>query len=243
MTAESISDAISVLVVDDQPVVRAGLQMMLDEEPDITVAASAVDGMDGVRLAREHRPDVVLMDIRMPNLDGVEATRRILSEATAGAIVMITTFDDEEYLLESVRVGASGFLLKDAGPDLLAAAIRAAHRGDSLIDPAMTRDLLQRRLDESGSTALNAADERRTAMLDTLSAREREVLMALARGWNNLEIASQFFVSEATVKTHVSRVLLKTESRSRVQAAVFAYESGFVRPGWLIPPAAPRTDI
>ena len=225
--------SITVLVADDQPVVRAGLQMMLDEEQDITVIAAAVDGADAVRLAGENRPDVVLMDIRMPNLDGVDAARRIIADGSAGAIVMITTFDDEEYLLESVRAGANGFLLKDAGPDLIAAAVRAAHRGDALIDPAMTRKLLKHRLSASAPSGAAAVESRALALLETLSARERDVLAALARGASNQDIAGQLFLSEATVKTHVGRVLFKTESRSRVQAAVFAYESGFVRPGWL----------
>lgn len=220
---------ISVLVVDDQPVVRAGLRLMLDAEPDITVIGDAGDGLAGVSAAASLRPDVVVMDIRMPGIDGVEATRRILAEKTASAVLMVTTFDDEEYLLDSVRAGACGFLLKDAGPDLLAAAVRSARRGDALIDPGMTRALIERRLHDSAVDASSAS----SAKLASLSAREREVLSEIARGLSNSEIAERFFVSDATVKTHIGNVLSKLGVPSRVAAAVFAYESGFVRPGWL----------
>jgi len=223
---------IRVLVVDDQPMVRMGLRMMLDAEDDIEVVDEARDGIEAVEKAAELRPDVVLMDIRMPRLDGVEATRRIVAAGTARAVVVITTFDDEEYLLGSVRAGASGFLLKDAGADLLAAAVRTALRGDTLIDPAMTRALLEHRL--GAETAVDAAvPAERVALLDTLTDREREVLEAIARGLSNASIASELFLSAATVKTHISSVLSKTGTASRVQAAVFAYEAGFVRPGWL----------
>jgi DNA-binding NarL/FixJ family response regulator len=228
---------VRVLIVDDQSVIRAGLRMMLDSEPDIEVVAEARDGLESVEAAREHRPDVVLMDVRMPNLDGVAATRRIVAEGTAGAVVIITTFDDEEYLLESVRAGATGFLLKDAGADLLAAAVRTANRGDTLIDPGMTRALLEHRLSSAGPSASaiggNPELEAQRKALDSLSDREREVLGAMARGLGNSAIASELFLSEATVKSHISSVLLKTGTQTRVQAAVFAYETGFVRPGWL----------
>ncbi|HEV7743207.1 MAG TPA: response regulator transcription factor [Pseudolysinimonas sp.] len=232
-----MSDAVTVLVVDDQSIVRAGLRTMLDAEPDITVVGEARNGREAIAEAARHRPDVVLMDVRMPELDGVQATRAILDAGTAGAVLIITTFDDEEYLLGSVRAGASGFVLKDAGPDLLAAAVRAATRGDSLIDPAMTRALLQHRLSTAaGPGSAGTSDEpgdALAAVIASLSGREREVLAALARGLSNAEVAAELFVSDATVKTHISNVLLKTGARSRVQAAVFAYESGFVRPGWL----------
>jgi DNA-binding NarL/FixJ family response regulator len=219
-----------VLVVDDQAVVRAGLRTMLDAEPDITVVAEAGDGAAAVARCAEHRPDVVLMDVRMPVLDGIAATREIVAAGTADAIVIITTFDDEEYLLDGIRAGASGFLLKDAGAELLAAAVRAARRGDSLIDPAMTRSLLEHRLRAEASPAPPTSTG---VGISALSERERDVLGAIARGLSNAEIAAELFVSEATVKSHLSSILVKTGTRSRVQAAVFAYETGFVRPDWL----------
>jgi DNA-binding NarL/FixJ family response regulator len=220
-----------VLVVDDQQIVRAGLRTMLDSEADIVVVDEAVDGEDAVAKCARLRPDVVLMDVRMPRLNGVEATRRIISAGSAKAVVIITTFDDEEYLLDSIRAGASGFLLKDAGGDLLATSVRAAMRGDSLIDPAMTRSLLEHRLrgDPAAPSDVGAGQ----ALLAALSEREQQVLSAVARGLSNAAIAAELFLSEATVKTHLSNILVKTRTQSRVQAAVFAYETGFVRPGWL----------
>lgn len=220
---------LTVVVADDQPVVLAGLRSMLTAEDDIDVVGAARDGVMAVEMASALRPDVVLMDIRMPRLDGIAATRRIVDARTARAVVMITTFDDEAYLLDSVRAGACGFLLKDAGPDLLAAAVRSAVRGDALIDPTMTRILIERRLELSTVDAVtaDAFGERLAELTD----RERDVLAAIARGLSNAEMSSELFVSEATIKTHISRVLTKTGARSRVGAAVFAYESGFVRPG------------
>ncbi len=230
-----MSATIRLLIVDDQSMVRIGLRTMLDAEDDIVVVGDARDGEDAVAKAEEHRPDVVLMDIRMPGMDGIEATRRIVASGTAGAVVMITTFDDEEYLLDSVRAGAFGFLLKDAGADLLATAVRTASRGDTLIDPAMTRPLLEHRLQAvrnaepvSPSLEYLALRDR----LDSLSERERTILGAVARGLSNAAIAGEAFLSEATVKSHVSSILLKTGTSSRLQAAVFAYETGFVRPEW-----------
>jgi DNA-binding NarL/FixJ family response regulator len=231
------AEPIRVLVVDDQPIVRMGLRMMLDAEPDIVVVDEATDGIEAVRMAAMHRPDVVLMDVRMPRLDGVEATRRITAAGTARAVVIITTFDDEEYLLSSVDAGACGFLLKDAGADLLAAAVRTALRGDALIDPAMTRSLLEHRLGATAALSPGAGtpgaapSAQKLTLLDTLSDREREVLGSLSRGLSNAAIAAELFLSAATVKTHISNIMAKTETTSRVQATVFAYESGFVRPG------------
>ena len=222
---------IRLLVVDDQAVIRTGLGVMLDSEPGLVVVAEAANGAEAVEQASRHHPDVVLMDIRMPVLDGVEATRRIVAAGSAGAVVVLTTFDDEEYLLESVRAGAFGFLLKDAGPDLLAAAVRTAHRGDTLIDPSMTRTLLEARLRPPPDAAEWQPDAASAARLATLSPRELDVLAALARGLGNAQIAAELWVSEATVKSHLSSLLTKTGTASRVQAAVFAYESGFVRPG------------
>lgn len=226
--------SIRLLIVDDQAIIRAGLRSMLELEPDIAVVGDCSDGQLAITRSAELRPDVVLMDVQMPNLGGIDATRHILRERTAGAVLIITTFDDEQYLLDSVRAGASGFLLKDAGPDLLAAAIRAANRGDALVDPAMTRSLLEHRLaassrdesvDQTGNTVFIAPY--------ALSDRELEVLAALARGLSNAEISLELFITEGTVKSHVSSILLKTNTSTRVQAAVLAYEIGFVRPGWL----------
>jgi DNA-binding NarL/FixJ family response regulator len=216
-----------VLVADDQQIVRRGLATMIQEEPDLVVVGEAADGVEAVEQARLLVPDVVLMDVRMPRLDGISATREIMTAGTARAVVIVTTFDDEEYLLDGVRAGAAGFLLKDAGPELLAAAVRAALAGDALIDPAMTRSLLEHKL---RSTARIAPQDPR---LSTLSEREREVLAAVALGDSNAEIARLLWVSEATVKTHISSILSKIDANNRVQAAVFAYESGFIRPGWL----------
>lgn len=220
---------VKVLIADDQPVVLAGLRSMLDAEGDIEVVAGANDGMSAVELAASTLPDVVLMDIRMPRLDGISATRRIIDARTAKAVVMITTFDDEAYLLESIRAGAAGFLLKDAGAELLVAAVHSAIRGDALIDPGMTKMLLERRLD-----ALSR-DERAMGVyapaVDSLTERERETLAALSRGLSNSQMARELHVSEATIKTHVGSILGKIGARSRVEAVVFAYESGFVRPG------------
>ena len=218
---------IRVLVVDDQSIVRSGLRMMIDAEPDLRVVGEARTGLEAVTLAAELDPDVVLMDIRMPELDGIEATRRAVAADPALAVVMITTFDDEQYLLDSVRAGACGFLLKDAGPDLIATAIRAAHRGEPLVDPSMTRALLAHRLADPPATVDAAAEAARTAIA-ALSSRELEVLDAVARGLSNAEIARELTVTEATVKTHISSVLFKTGSRSRVQAAVLAHQAGVV---------------
>lgn len=222
---------IRVIVADDQPIARVGIAAMLDAEDDIDVVGQSADGEDAVRDALALRPDVVVTDIRMPRLDGISATRRILAEI-ACAVVLITTFDDDEYLFDGIAAGASGFLLKDSGPDLLAAAVRSASRGDSLIDPAMTRALIEQRVapgrpDEAARTPL----PEQIALLDELSERERVVLAAVARGLSNGDIAAELWVSIPTVKSHISSVLAKTRTRTRVQAAVFAYETGFMKPG------------
>ncbi len=240
--AELNEPKIRILVADDQGVIRMGLAMILDHEPDLTTVAQAGDGEEALRLIDQYDPDVVLMDIRMPVMDGLVATERITAANKAAgrskpAVLVLTTFDDEAYVLSAVRAGASGFLLKDTDPDLLVSAVRAVHRGDSLVDPASTRVLLERCVElerQVGGTAAAApaqADARWAGMLAQLSEREREILVWMARGLSNRDLASKLFVSETTVKTHVSSVLSKLGLSSRVQAVVVAYEAGVVRPG------------
>ncbi|MET7283582.1 response regulator transcription factor [Kribbella sp. NPDC005582] len=237
-----MSDQIRILVADDQGVIRMGLAMILDHEPDLTTVAQAGDGEEALRMVDQYDPDVVLMDIRMPVMDGLVATERITAANKAAgrskpAVLVLTTFDDEAYVLSAVRAGASGFLLKDTDPDLLVSAVRAVHRGDSLVDPASTRVLLERCVElerQVGGTAAAAPaqpDARWAGLLAQLSEREREILVWMARGLSNRDLASKLFVSETTVKTHVSSVLSKLGLSSRVQAVVVAYEAGVVRPG------------
>ena len=214
---------IRVLVVDDQALVRGGFAMILDSEPDIEVVGEAADGERAVAACRELTPDVVLMDVRMPVMDGVEATRRI---AAAGGtrVLMLTTFDMDEYLYDAIRAGASGFLLKDVRPADLAHAVRTVASGETLIAPAVTRRLVE-------EFVRRPLPGRRPQNLDRLTEREVQVLGLLARGLSNAELAAQLFVSDATVKTHVTRVLTKLGLRDRVQAVVYAYECGLIRPG------------
>ena len=217
----------SVLIADDQALVRAGFRAILEAQPGITVIGEAHDGRDALHLARHRRPDVVLMDIQMPDLDGIEATRRILAEAgdKPVAVLMLTTFDLNEYVYEALRAGASGFLLKDVPPEHLVAGIRVVAEGEALLAPSITRRLIQ----EFASAAPTPAEPPRG--LDELTARELEVFKLLARGLSNAEIAEELVVSETTVKTHVARVLMKPGLRDRVQAVVLAYESGVTVPG------------
>src|SRR4051794_25280214 len=215
--------AIRVLLADDQPLVRAGLRMFLSAQPDIEVVGEAADGREAVEAVAHHRPDVVLMDVRMPNLDGVEATRLITAAQNAPRVLVLTTFDLDEIVYEALRAGASGFLLKDASEERLTTAIRVIAEGGSMFAPSVTRRLIEEfaRRPVTGPTP----DVR------GLTEREREVLAQVAKGLSNAEIASALFVSENTVKTHVARVLMKLGLRDRVQAVVLAYETGLVRPG------------
>ena len=214
----------SVLVADDQDLVRVGLCTILARRAGIEVLGEAADGRAAVREARRLRPDVVLMDVRMPELDGIEATRELISAGgdSGPRVLMLTTFDLDEYVYEALRAGASGFLLKDTPPDRLVAAIHAVRDGEALLAPAITRRLVERYA--GGSPTPNPA-------LDELTAREREVLMLIARGLSNSEIAERLVVSMPTVKTHVGRVFMKLGLRDRAQAVIVAYEAGLVRPG------------
>ena len=217
---------VSVLIADDQALVRAGFRAILESQPDITVVGEAIDGLDAVELTRRRRPRVVLMDIRMPGIDGLEATRRILSSpgGAAVAVLVLTTFDLNEYVYEALRAGASGFLLKDVPPEQLIAAVRVVAAGEALIAPAITKRLIER-FARSGPPVVDPAG------LSELTPSEAEVLLLVARGLSNAEIAAELVVSDATVKTHVNRLLGKLGLRDRVQAVVLAYESGVVTPG------------
>ena len=213
------------LIADDQALVRAGFRAILENEPDITVVGEAHDGYDAVALARQRSPQVVLMDVRMPGLDGIDATRRILTHARDQpiAILMLTTFDLNEYIYEALRAGANGFLLKDVLPEQLIAAVRIVAAGDALIAPAITKRLIRQ-------FARAAKPLTPTGALSDLTPREHEVLTLIARGLSNAEIATELIVGDATVKTHVTRLLNKLGLRDRVQAVVLAYETGLVTP-------------
>jgi DNA-binding NarL/FixJ family response regulator len=215
---------IRVLLADDQELVRSGFRLILDLADGIEVAGEARDGLEAVRLAKELQPDVVLMDVRMPEVDGIEATRRLRRAGVDAHVLVLTTFDLDEYVYDALRAGAAGFLLKDAPREQLVAAVRTVARGEALLAPAITQRLIER------FVARPPLEEAAPA-LGELSARELEVLRLLARGLSNAEIAAELVVGEATVKTHVARILRKLEVRDRVQAVVFAYESGLVEPG------------
>ncbi|MEY9874006.1 DNA-binding NarL/FixJ family response regulator [Streptacidiphilus sp. MAP12-33] len=215
----------TVLIVDDQPLQRLGFRMLLESSPETSVVGEAGHGAEAVRLTAELRPDVVLMDIRMPGMDGIEATRRIVAAGDRSRVLVLTTFDLDEYAYGALRAGASGFLLKDARPDELLSGIRAVAAGDAVVAPAMTRRLLD--AFTSGVPAREPDTDPRIALLST---REREVLEAVAQGLTNSEIATRLVLSESTVKTHVSRVLSKLGARDRVQAVIIAYDAGLARP-------------
>jgi DNA-binding NarL/FixJ family response regulator len=218
---------IRILIADDQALVRAGFRMILEAEEDLEVVGEATDGQEAVDMVRELAPDVVLMDIRMPNLDGLEATRQVveIGDGEPARVLMLTTFDLNEYVYEALRAGASGFLLKDVPAEQLVAGIRVVASGDALLAPSITRRLIQ---EFARSTP---TPQEPPPALDELTAREMEVFKLIARGLSNAEIAGELVVSDTTVKTHVARVLMKLGLRDRVQAVVLAYESGLVAPG------------
>jgi DNA-binding NarL/FixJ family response regulator len=216
---------IRVLIVDDQELVRAGFRMILEQQDDIEIIGEAGAGADAVTLARELHPDVVLMDVRMPEIDGIEATRLLLATGTRARVLMLTTFDADEYVYEAMKAGASGFLLKNAPPAQLVIAVRATAAGEAQLAPA----IVQRMVEEF--VRRPTPGRMRPDTLDELTERELGVLKLLARGLSNAEIASALFVSEATIRTHVSRVLTKLHLRDRTQAVVLAYESGLIQPG------------
>jgi DNA-binding NarL/FixJ family response regulator len=218
---------IKVLITDDQALVRTGFRMILDAEDDIEVVGEAADGLEAIAATKEQPPDVILMDVRMPNMNGIEATREIVDKEDADPIrvLILTTFDLDEYVYDALRAGASGFLLKDAPPEELVHAVRVVAQGDALIAPSITKRLIE---EISQRPARQASSPK---ALESLTQRELEVLQLVARGLSNHEIAQELFVSETTVKTHVGRVLMKLGLRDRVQAVVLAYESGVVQPG------------
>jgi DNA-binding NarL/FixJ family response regulator len=220
------AERIRVVVVDDQALVRAGFRMILEAETDLVVAGEAADGEQAVALISADPPDVVLMDVRMPGVDGIEATRRILDDPghSGVRVIMLTTFDMDEYVYDALRAGASGFVLKDVPPEQLVDGIRAVHTGSSLLSPSITRRMIEARLDRPAAGPP-------PRVLESLTPREREILGLLGRGLSNAEIADSLVVSETTVKTHVGRVLMKLQLRDRVQAVIFAYESGVVTLG------------
>jgi DNA-binding NarL/FixJ family response regulator len=214
---------IRILVVDDQKLVRAGFRMILEAEADLVVVGEAGDGADAIEQAKRCQADVVLMDIRMPGVDGITATAKVTAMTQAPKVLVLTTFDLDEYVHEALRAGASGFLLKDTPPEQLVEAIRVVHAGDAVVAPSVTRRLIE--------SFARTASLTPPAALDQLTEREVDVLRAMSRGQSNAEIAEELILGEATVKTHVGRVLMKLGLRDRVQAVVFAYENGIVQPG------------
>jgi DNA-binding NarL/FixJ family response regulator len=217
--------SIRVVVADDQALVRAGFAKLLEAEHDLRIVAQAADGLEAIEAVLRTRPDVVLMDIRMPRLDGIEATRRVRARERAPRVIMLTTFDLDEYVYDALKAGASGFLLKDAPPEQLVAGVRVVAAGDALLAPAVTRRLIEEFARHPTPRPAGPPE------LAELTAREREILTFMARGRSNREIAAQLVIGESTVKTHVGNVLMKLDLRDRVHAVVLAYETGLVRPG------------
>jgi DNA-binding NarL/FixJ family response regulator len=217
--------AIRVLIVDDQALVRAGFRMILEAQPDLEVVGEAGDGSAAIDAVRTLRPDVVLMDVRMPGVDGIEATRRLTEAGVPGKIVILTTYDLDEYVFDALAAGASGFLLKHVPPEELVRGVRVAASGEALLAPSITKRLIEEFAKQRAPVRASGTD------LKTLTDREREVLTLLGRGLSNPEIAKELKVGEATVKTHVAHVLDKLELRDRVQAVIFAYEIGLIKPG------------
>ncbi|WP_055603925.1 response regulator [Streptomyces aureus] len=219
----------TVLIADDQPMQRFGFRMLLESQDDMTVVGEASNGTEAIRLVDRHHPDVVLMDIRMPGLDGIEATRRIVATGDRTRILIVTTFDLDEYAYDGLRAGASGFLVKDAQPEELLAGIRAVASGDAVVAPSLTRRLLDAYIHHlpSSPTADQHPEDPRLA---SLTEREREILTVIGQGWTNTEIAERLHLAESTVKTHVGRVLAKTGARDRVQAVILAYDTQLVAP-------------
>jgi DNA-binding NarL/FixJ family response regulator len=224
---EAPGDTISVLLVDDQPLLRKGFRMVLEEEPGIIVVGEASDGMDALELVARRRPDVVVMDVRMPRMDGIEATQAIIATEPRSRILILTTFDIDEYAFNALRVGASGFILKDVPPAEFVNAIRSVANGDAVIAPTVTRRLLDQFAHKIPDPQLANAPH---PELDELTAREREILIEVAGGFSNAEMAERLFVAEATIKTHLGRVLTKLGLRDRVQAVIYAYANGLVQP-------------
>ncbi|MFG3157419.1 response regulator [Streptomyces sp. NPDC048219] len=225
----------TVLIADDQPLQRFGFRMLLESQDDMTVVGEAANGAEAVRMTAELHPDVVLMDVRMPGLDGIEATRRIIAAGHRTRILILTTFDLDEYAYAGLRAGASGFLVKDAQPEELLSGIRAVATGDAVVAPGLTRRLLDAYAHHlpAGTAAddpLDASEGSPDSRLASLTDREREILMVMGRGWTNTEIAERLHLAESTVKTHVGRILAKTASRDRVQAVILAYDTKLVKP-------------
>ncbi|MFD5159536.1 response regulator [Streptomyces hawaiiensis] len=219
----------TVLIADDQPLQRFGSRMLLESQDDMTVVGEAANGSEAVRMASELHPDVVLMDIRMPGLDGIEATRRIAAAGDRTRILIVTTFDLDEYAYAGLRAGASGFLVKDAQPEELLAGIRAVATGDAVVAPSLTRRLLDAYVHHLPTDPTSEAPPHKDPRLASLTDREREILTVIGKGWTNTEIATRLHLAESTVKTHVGRILAKTGSRDRIQAVILAYDTKLVQ--------------
>ncbi|MFI8916950.1 response regulator [Streptomyces sp. NPDC053513] len=217
----------TVLIADDQPMQRFGFRMLLESQDDMTVVGEASNGTEAIRLVDRHHPDVVLMDIRMPGLDGIEATRRVIATGARSRVLIVTTFDLDEYAYDGLRAGASGFLVKDAQPEELLAGIRAVAAGDAVVAPSLTRRLLDAYIHHL-PTSPTAPPQPEDPRLSSLTDREREILTVIGKGWSNTEIAERLHLAESTVKTHVGRILAKTGARDRVQAVILAYDTHLV---------------